>query len=207
MFYAIKSKFKNYINHIKWRKRNLHNDTILCGSYDMNLISVGNYTYGIIDILNFSYTKKLVIGNFVSIGPNTKFILCADHNINTISTFPFKVKMLKNVQYEALSKGNIIIDDDVWIGQNVIILSGVHIGQDAIIAAGAVVTKDIPAYAIVGGNPAKLIKYRFREEIREELCKIDFSQFTKEFVEINLRNLYSELIDISQLQSFPHKLS
>lgn len=76
----------------------------------------------------------------------------------------------------AVAKGNIVVEDDVWIGENAIISSGVKIGQGAIVAAGAVVTKDVEPYAIVGGNPAKIIKFRFNENIREKLMKMNLDE-------------------------------
>lgn len=69
-------------------------------------------------------------------------------------------------------KGNIDVEDDVWIGLNATICAGVHIGQGAVIAAGAVVTDNVPPYAIVGGVPAKIIKYRFTKELIQELLQI-----------------------------------
>ena len=76
-----------------------------------------------------------------------------------MSTYPFRVKILRSCTSEAFSKGDIVIGDDVWIGYGAIIMSGVHVGQGAIIAAGSVVTKDIPDNAIAVGVPAKVVKY------------------------------------------------
>ena len=118
--------------------------------------------------------------------------------MNTISTYPFKEKNFGAVN-EALSKGDIIIGDDVWFGTNALICSGVKIGQGAVIAAGAVVTKDVEPYAIVGGNPAKLIKYRFSEPLRKRLCNIDlvklYDKFTKEDIDLIYSDLNEETLD------------
>ena len=91
------------------------------------------------------------------------------------------------------TKGSIIVKDDVWIGTNAIICSGVTIGQGAIIAAGAVVTKDVAPYAIVGGNPAKVIKYRFDEGIRNKLLEIDISRLFCEIKQSDLDMIYTDL--------------
>ena len=103
---------------------------------------------------------------------------------------------------EGTSKGDIIVADDVWIGYRATILSGVHIGQGAVIAAGAVVTKDVPPYAIVGGVPARVIKYRFPEEMVGELMRIDYSKLTEEMVREHIEDLYSALKDTKQLKIF-----
>lgn len=106
---------------------------------------------------------------------------------------------------EEFSKGNIEADDDVWIGYGATIMSGVHIGQGAVVAAGAVVTKDVPPYAIVGGVPAKVIKYRFSEIMIEELLKIDFSKLTEEAIKSHIDELYTELEGVGQLEWLPKK--
>lgn len=157
---------------------------------------VGRYTYGFnpANVLCHSVDKseRLIIGDFCSIAPNVQFILASDHPYKGLSTFPFKVKVLEH-EAEAVSKGDIILKDDVWIGINSIILSGVTINQGAIIAAGSVVTKDVPAYAIVGGNPAKVIKYRFEPEVVEELKKFDYSTLTNEKIQKLGEELYAEI--------------
>ena len=95
--------------------------------------------------------------------------------------------------YEGQSKGDIVVADDVWIGNRAMIMSGVHIGQGAVIAAGAVVTKDVPPYAVVGGVPACVIKYRFSEKVIKELVKIDYSKLDKRVVCDELEKLYIEV--------------
>lgn len=188
---------KDYIARQKyrkeWRKKNQHNFTKAMRKFDMEHVIVGNYTYGELDVLNFNERETLKIGNFCSIASEVIFVLNADHNVKTLSTYPFKVKCLHSCTFEAVSKGNITVDDDVWIGTGAIILSGVHISQGAVVAAGAVVTKDVPAYAIVGGTPAKVIKYRFSDAIIKKLLTIDYSKLTKEQIEQNVNLLYQPL--------------
>lgn len=197
-------QIKFQLFRIKWRKLNKYNDTYATDFFDINQVSVGKYTYGGLRVLTYNKDNKLSIGNYCSIGPDVVFMLSADHYISHISTFAFKVKVL-NENLEGVSKGDIIVDDDVWIGYGATIMSGVHIGQGAVVAAGAVVTKDVPPYAIVGGVPAKVIKYRFDPEMIEELLKVDFSKLSKEKIEEHKNDLYEELKDKRQLDWIPRK--
>lgn len=177
----------------KYRKVNQHNSTQIMNFCDISKIKVGKKTYGSLYVTDFSPDKtRLEIGSYCSIAPNVRFLLGGEHQIYSISTFPFKVC---NFGYskEAKSKGNIIIRDDVWICDGAIICSGVTIGQGAIIAAGAVVTKDIPPYAIVGGNPACIIKYRFDESLRNKLLSIDIVSVFDSFKKEQIEDIYAEL--------------
>jgi virginiamycin A acetyltransferase len=149
---------------VQWK--NLHPDTNLAlgNAFDFSLVSIGRFCYGPLNInapASIENPSHLFIGNFVSIAPNVVFLLCSEHPTNLISTFPFRA-LIQNASKEAsLSKGDIIVDDDVWIGYGATILSGVHIGQGAVVGTEAVVTKDVEPYAVVGGNPAHVIRYRF----------------------------------------------
>ena len=160
----------------RWRMANAHNRTTVTGDFDIRRVSVGRGTYGELDVEIFDEgDSRLEIGHYCSIGPDVHFILASEHPYDRLSTFPFKVK-LGFAACEATSKGSIVVGDDVWIGLGAIIGSGVKIGQGAVIAAGSVVVKDVEPYAIVGGNPARHIKYRFGESVRSRLMRIDFSR-------------------------------
>lgn len=193
-----------------WRKNNPNNSTFPANEFDQSLVDVGNYTYGDIQVYNWNNNSSLRIGSFCSIAGNVMFILNADHNINTVSTFPYKVILLENERYEAITKGDIIVDDDVWIGYGATILSGVHIGHGAVIAAGAVVSKDVESYSVVGGVPAKKIKDHFSEPVISFLTTLDYSKLTKELVESHLDELYTPLDaltldEVEELYSWFHK--
>lgn len=178
----------------KWRAKNKHNKTSLGSVYAYQRTEVGKATYGNIYVLCRTKSEvKLRIGNYCSIAMDATFILGDDHPIDHISTFPFKTLITHETNQEALSKGDIVIDDDVWIGYKATILSGVHIGQGAIIATGAVVPKDVPPYAIVGGVPAKVIKYRFTPEVIDELMKIDYSKLGESDIKAHIDSLYAEI--------------
>jgi len=176
-----------------WRKNNTHNLTLAGNIFPIESVKVGNKSYGILNIRHFGQKGEyLEIGNYVSISENTFFILGGEHGYKTFSTYPYKKLCLTN-EDEAITKGPIIIGDDVWIGFGCLLLSGIKIGQGAIVAAGSVVTKDVEPYSIVGGTPAKFIKYRFEKEIRDKLLKIDFSKIDDDFIQRNKEHLYDEI--------------
>lgn len=187
-----------------WRKANSHNFTTPVGRFPLDKIRIGRKTYGFIDVLFSNPENKLIIGNYCSIAQGVKFLPSTDHALDRISTYPFKTMCLTG-ELEALSKGDIVVDDDVWIGYGSTILSGVHIGQGAVVAAGSVVTKDIPPYAIVGGVPARVIKYRFAPELIQELLKIDYSKLDEAMIREHKDALYQKLENKEQLAWMPGK--
>lgn len=177
----------------RWKAENKHNFVVLSDYRNYDKIIVGENSYGCINALFSAPTnEKLYIGNYCSIADGVRFVVSSEHDYKNLSTYPFKV-MLGGEKDEALSKGDIVLEDDVWIGCGAIVLSGVTIGQGAVVAGGAVVTKDVEPYAIVAGNPAKVIKYRFEPEIIEKLKGFDFSKLTKENALSVLPQLYTHL--------------
>lgn len=179
---------KLYLFKRKWRFKNKNNSTVAKTIFEMNAVTVGRYTYGNLDVRNWgSENEKLIIGDFCSIA-NTTFVLGGNHNYSHFSTFPSNVRFLGAIR-EAYSNGPIVVSDDVWLGIDTMVMSGVTIGQGAVVAARSVVVKDVPPYAIVGGNPAKIIKYRFSPEIIEKLLKVNFKKLNKkEFLKIETDN-------------------
>lgn len=196
---------KMHIHRRKWRKCNRHNSTSAETFFNRNNVIVGNYSYGKLHVGNNDDESFLRIGNYVSIAGNVWFLVGLEHRLDTISTFPFKDKILRRDGHEAFSKGDIVVDDDVWVGQNAVVLSGVHISQGAVISAGAVVTSNVPPYAIVGGVPAKVLKYRFSDRLISRLIQIDYSKLTVEMIESHENALYEKLETYAQLDWLPKK--
>lgn len=161
-----------------WRKINAHNETIIKNFFDFDKVKIGKSTYGTLHVYQWGHAdEKLDIGDYVSIADGVTFLLGGNHSYTGITTFPVKVKLLGHTR-EAQTKGPICVGDDVWIGHNALILSGVSIGQGAIIAAGSVVSKNVPPYSIVAGNPARVVKYRFPQNVIEKLMKINFKMIS-----------------------------
>ncbi len=122
---------------------------------------------------------RLVIGKFCAIAQGVTFIMNgANHMMGGISTYPFAAlgggwdEGFDIDFYRSQSKGNTVIGDDVWIGRNATILPGVSIGSGSIIGAGAMVGRDVPAYGVVAGNPAELVRMRFDETQIDRLMAI-----------------------------------
>jgi virginiamycin A acetyltransferase len=131
---------------------------------------------------------KLIIGKFCQIAAGVEFVMNgANHQMNAVSTFPFYTLDGWDMQPPATAdmplKGDTVIGNDVWIGQNAVILPGVHIGDGAVIGANSVVGSDVTPYTIVVGDPAKAIRKRFDDEMIELLEK--FSWWDKSIEEIN----------------------
>lgn len=159
-------------------------------------IFIGDYTYydDSIDPTEFEknnilfnwpeFGDKLIIGKFCSIASGTKFIMgSANHRMSSISSYPFNVfggAWEENTPPHLTQlpfKGDTVIGNDVWIGRESVIMPGVKIGDGAIIAAYSIVTKDVEPYHIVGGNPARVIKKRFDDNLIDLLLEIKWWDF------------------------------
>jgi acetyltransferase-like isoleucine patch superfamily enzyme len=137
-------------------------------------IDVGHGTYGVgkKTILLFRDNDHVIIGNYCSVAYGVTIVASGEHNYRGVSNYPFAAVLNQDIDRDTFSKGNIRIGNDVWLGANATILSGVTIGDGAVVAAGAVVTESVPPYAIVGGVPARVIKYRFPPEIIDRLLRV-----------------------------------
>lgn len=124
---------------------------------------------------------KLYIGNYVCIGAESIILMGGNntHRLDWFSSYPF----IDKIEEAYISKGDTVIADGVWIGMRTMIMPGVHIGEGAVIAANSVITKDVDPYTIVGGNPAKVIKKRFNDNIIEELLSLKIYEKTENEIE------------------------
>lgn len=159
-------------------------------------VSVGAYTYGVgsATALLFKETDRVYIGKYCSIAYGVKIMASGEHNYRAVANFPFYAHYLKKGdEKDTFSKGTVVIGNDVWIGARATILSGVTIGDGAVIGAGALVAKDVPPYAIVGGVPAKLIKYRFSPKIINELLEIKWWEWDSEMLTQNIDDFYLDV--------------
>ncbi|WP_306569167.1 Vat family streptogramin A O-acetyltransferase [Faecalispora jeddahensis] len=144
---------------------------------------------------------KLIIGKFCAIAKGIEFVMNgANHRMNSVTTYPFNIMgggwekstpALEDLPF----KGDTVVGNDVWIGQNVTVMPGVHIGDGAIIAANSVVAKDIPPYHIAGGNPCNIIRKRFEDELIDYLLRLKWWNWPPEKIFENLNALCSGNLD------------
>jgi len=174
---------------IKVGSRSLLNKCLLDGH-----ISVGsNTTINGPSTEFYSIEFPISIGNFCSIARGTS-IQENNHNINSITTYFIKYRIFgEKYGVDAVSKGPITIGNDVWIGTQSTILTGVTIGDGAIVAANSVVTNDVPPYAIVGGTPAKIIRYRFNQDMINKLVETQWWSWDIEKIRRNKHLFYGDL--------------
>lgn len=152
---------------------------------------------------------KLIIGKFCAIARGIKFVMNgANHRLNSATTYPFSIAGGGSDWEKASPKltdlplrGDTVVGNDVWIGQDVTVLPGVHIGDGAIIAAGSMVTKNVPAYTIAGGNPCRVIRQRFDDEMIDYLLKIKWWDWPTEKIFRHMELLCST--DVELIRQIP----
>jgi len=148
---------------------------------------------------------KLIIGKFCAIAHGIEFVMNgANHRMCSVTTYPFNImgngwEIATPTIDDLPLKGDTVVGNDVWIGQHVVIMPGVHVGDGTIIAANSVVTKDFPAYHIVGGNPAKVIRKRFDDDLIQYLLDIKWWNWSAEKIFDNIEILSS--LDIEKIKN------
>lgn len=140
--------------------------------HGFDYISVGEYTYG--DIIPVGTLSTLKIGKFCSIGSNVTFDLGMQHQTNFISQFPFNqfVEGCAHLMGHPAVRGPIVLENDIWIGNNVTVMGGVHIGNGCIIGMNSIISKNVPDYTVVVGAPQKELRKRYYQEIIDKLLKL-----------------------------------
>ena len=158
------------------RGRNPHNETRvhlakLARAYGF---SIGAYSYGRPKVRFPENGRRLTIGRYCSIADKVEILLGGNHRTDWVSTYPFAAMQglwpdLDAPEDYHASRGDVVIGHDVWLGSGCMILSGVTVGHGAVVAARAVVTRDVPPYAVVAGNPARVVRHRFDAATAEAL--------------------------------------
>ena len=162
-----------------------------------------NYTYGSPTLKQWpgesNSNSCYTCGNFCSLANNLTIYLGGNHRTDWVSTYPFghihQDVFTTRMPGHPSTRGDVIIGNDVWIADNVTIMSGVRIGDGAVIACNSHVVKDVEPYSIVGGNPAKFIKYRFTQTQIEWLLKIQWWKWSPEKINENVYLLCNDRID------------
>jgi acetyltransferase-like isoleucine patch superfamily enzyme len=161
-------------------------------------MTIGRYTYNAekIKVYRFGENTELHIGSFCSIAEEVQVFLGGNHRVDWLTTYPFGhinegVFGAFNGEGHPQSKGDVRIGNDVWIGNGAVIMSGVTIGDGAVIGARSLVTKDVPPYTIVAGNPAKIIRRRFPDHVIEKLLELKWWEWDDQKINENLHILCS----------------
>lgn len=190
---------------VGYLKNYIKGDNIIVGDYTYYDDPDGPENFESNVLYHFPFIgDKLIIGKFCAIAKGVTFIMNgANHKVSGFSTYPFQIfangweKVMPKAG-ELPYKGDTQIGNDVWIGYDATIMPGVTVGHGAIIASKSVVTKDVPAYSVVGGNPAEVIKHRFEQRTIEQLLDIAWWDWTAEKITTNLEAIVGA--DISALQ-------
>lgn len=148
------------------------------GAQQLNMLAIGRHTYGLPKIDSYRGSPaRVTIGSFCSIAPDVTLITGGVHPSDWVALFPLRARWHLDGAYGdgmPSTRGPIDIGSDVWIGSGSVILSGVSIGHGAIICAGSVVTRNIPPFAIAGGVPARIIRFRFEASVIQDLLSISW---------------------------------
>lgn len=169
-------------------------------SYASNFSAQQDWAHTLAPYLYPFSREKLVIGRFCQFAHGVLFITSsANHPMSGFSTYPFRIFDPATMgDYLGLPYSDTVVENDVWIGHEAVIMPGVTLGSGAIIAARAVVTKDVPAYSIVGGNPARVLKYRFDDVTVAELLAIKWWDWPVEKIQQHIAAI--EGADLAKLR-------
>ena len=166
---------------------------------------IGDFTYGAPRVLTWGEGASLRIGKYCSIADQVTILLGGEHRTDWVSTFPFAEVMGwgRGIPGHPSTRGDVIIGNDVWIGLGATLRSGVRIGDGAVIGTHAVVTRDVAAYSIVAGNPARPIRQRFPDAVIAELVRLRWWDWPAERVAGAAKYLMSS--EVSALLTYARK--
>lgn len=185
------------------------------------LLSIDKFSYMVgVDVVSGTVNvgdigcQSVHIGKYTSIGSGINMIMDMNHDyhslyqglINEFTADEPGIRGNGQILRRIRRKGQILIGNDVWIGNNATILGGVRIGDGAVVAAGSMVVKDVPSYAVVGGNPAKIICYRFSEDVIERLKRIAWWNWSSEQISDRKKDMQGEVVDFTEKYDAPISL-
>jgi acetyltransferase-like isoleucine patch superfamily enzyme len=159
---------------------------------------IGRHSYGDIKVRSWREGSRLRIGAFCSFAAGVEIFLGGEHRTDWVTTFPFPAlwpEQAKHFSGHPRTRGDVVIGNDVWLGAGSILLSGICIGDGAVVGARAVVTRNVPPYAIVAGNPARIVRMRFTSHQVERLLALKWWQWDDERITQFLPLMLSENID------------
>lgn len=193
-------------NHVTLKGVNIRGNVAVGENTILKFVELsGNVTIGHHTTINgpnvqiLSLVNPITVGNFCSIAKDVT-IQEYNHKTDGLSSYNFNKHVFGGKAIDdVISKGAIRIGSDVWIGTKCVVLSGVSIGDGAIVAAGSIVTKDVPPFAIVGGNPARVIRYRFTPEVIAKLAAVKWWEWSMERIKRNQR-FFTSPVDLNSLE-------
>ena len=156
-------------------------------------MSVGRFSYGCPKVLRFPSAGHLRVGSFCSIADEVTILLGGEHVADRVSTYPFNALWEDDgLPQHEVSRGDVVLGNDVWVGYGAVILSGVSVGDGAIVGAGSVVASDIPPFSVAAGNPARVLRQRFTPEVESALREIHWWDWPEEEIRAIAPKLMSD---------------
>ncbi len=190
----LRNRVRLELHRFHWQSANRHNETSAVNDFTRSKVHVGEYSYGPLRVIDGDGPSQLHIGSYCSIADGVTFLLNADHAVDRLTTFPLRAFVLGGNE-RVKTRGDIIVEDDVWIGYGAIVLSGVRLGRGSIVAAGAIVTRDVPQYTLAAGVPARAVKNRLPADLIARASQFDLSLLSREFVEHQIDTLEAPVED------------